>query len=103
MPQWAPFLLAAYAGYPVLLETMLESVDQFLFQSAQFHNGLAVQPERLPWLPFADEMNKGEVIKILQKKLDNYNKDRVPQGAQSPKTGKSNGPIQVAPSAPIKR
>ena len=102
-----PFVLAAHAGFPHILDTMLASVDQFLFQSSQFHNGLAVQPERLVWLPSAEESSKLEVQKLLQKKLDAYNKDRGVSAPTSTLNKTQNKgpavPLTVAPSAPVKK
>ena len=50
---------------------MLPLADPFAIQSANFHNGVSVLPERLVWAPFVeDEGAKNETIKVLQKKLD---------------------------------
>jgi ankyrin repeat protein len=106
-----PFLLAAYGGFPALLDQILQNVDQFMFQSAQFHNGVTVLPERMQWMKSADEASKVEVQKLLQKKLDAFAKERAQTAASlnathTGKGGKAAGPaapLSVAPSAPIKK
>ena len=63
--------LAMKGGFAQLLEGMLPLADPFAIQSAPFHNGISVLPERLVWAPFVeDEGVKNETIKVLQKKLD---------------------------------
>jgi ankyrin repeat protein len=95
-----PWGLAASAGYAALLDQMLPSVDPFALQQATFHNGVTVLPERLTWLPFAtDEAAHNEVIKVLQKRLDSVVKAQTPAQTAAAKRG----PLQVAPSAPIKK
>ena len=118
-----PFLLAAYAGMYQLLEQMLPQADQFAFLSANFHNGVSVQPDRMPWLTFASMDEKTEVQKMLQKKLDSINKERgtgqlagskahvptpavptkAPPQATAPPAVMPAPAIQVAPSAPVKK
>jgi ankyrin repeat protein len=93
--------LAMRAAMPYVLDHVLEAVDPFVIQSAPFHNGTAVLPERVEYLPFVAETDpsRAEVIKVFQKKLD-----AVAKG-QTVSTRKPGGPINMvlAPSAPVKK
>jgi ankyrin repeat protein len=93
--------LATRAAFPLVLEHILDALDPFVIQSAPFHNGVSVLPERIDFLPFVAETdpNRQEVVKVFQKKLD-----AVAKG-QTTTTRKSGGPISMmlAPSAPIKK
>lgn len=94
-----PWQLAAFAGWPVMLDAMLNNVDPFALQQSSLHNQTTVQPERLQWLPFANDENaRNEVIKVLQKRLDAILKGQAPASAPGRK-----GPMMVAPSAPVKK
>ena len=93
--------LATRAAVPALLDHILEALDAFVIQSAPFHNGTTVLPERIEFLPFVAEndVNRQETIKVFQKKLDAVAKgtaggSRKPAGAIS---------MNLAPSAPIKK
>lgn len=105
-----PFLLAAYAAMPQLLERLLETADQFMLQNATFHNGVHVLPERIEWLPFVtDEAAKAEVVKTLQKKLDSITKGAGGLGSTintqlstTTRDTKKTAPLTLAPSAPVK-
>jgi len=62
---------AISGGFHVLLESFLVAADPFAIQSAPFHNGVSVLPERLVFYPFVtDDAVKAETVKSLQKKLD---------------------------------
>lgn len=92
-----PWMTAAYAGMPALADAMLSNVDPFALQQAPFHNGVQVQPERIAWKAFCnDEAVRGEVVKVLQKRLDAIVKGG-PAGQKKPTM------MQVAPSAPVKK
>lgn len=93
--------LATRAAFPLVLDHVLDLLDPFVIQSAPFHNGTAVLPERIEFLPFVAETdpNRAETIKVFQKKLDLVAKGQ-PTNARKP-----GGPVNmmVAPSAPIKK
>jgi ankyrin repeat protein len=94
-----PWLAAAYATMVGVLEAALQNVDSFALQNAPVHNGKDVLIDRFEWYPFAQDAHKGEVVKILQKKLDSILRDRAQKNL-----GKApNAPIHVAPSAPVKK
>lgn len=81
--------LAMTGGFYSLLEAMLPLADPFAIQSAPFHNGVSVLPERLQWAPFVtDEAVKSETIKVLQKKLDQMREKDKPNDDGSPKKKK---------------
>ena len=84
--------LAMAGGMAALLEGMLPLADPFVIQSAPFHNGVTVLPERLQWAPFVtDDSAKAETIKVLQKKLDQMReKDRPNDDSPKKKKKKAN-------------
>ena len=103
-------LLAAQATMYSLLEQMLPLADTFMLQSATFHNGVQVLPERIVWLPWAtDEAARHEVIKSLQKKLDLMREKDKPVSPETdlkkPKKKPTGLPenMTLAPSAPVRR
>ena len=95
-----PWSLAASAGMSALLDQMLANVDPFALQQASFHNGTTVLPERLTWLDHCkdNDVVHNEVIRVLQRRLDSIVKSQTPAQA-----GRGKGPLQVAPSAPMKK
>uniref|UniRef100_A0A7S1QUK8 Ankyrin repeat protein n=1 Tax=Neobodo designis TaxID=312471 RepID=A0A7S1QUK8_NEODS len=95
-----PWSLAAAAGMPALLDQMLGQLDPFALQQAPFHNGTTVLPERLVWLDWVKDNDAvhNEVIRVLQRRLDN-----VVKGQGTAQQANRKGPIQVAPSAPVKK
>jgi ankyrin repeat protein len=98
-----PWLLAACAGQVALADTMMTDLENFTIQQAGFHNGMNVIPDRIQWLPFVtDDAVKTDVIKVLQKRLDNAMKG-VAAPAQTNARKGAQGPMTVAPSAPVKR
>jgi hypothetical protein len=102
-----PWLLAGFAGMTGLLDRMLHDADPFAIQTANFHNGQHVLPERLLFMPHvSDEAVKTEVIKILQKKLDSIVKNAPNSAATTTKKhvpGAAAPAITLAPSAPVKK
>jgi hypothetical protein len=96
-----PWTLAASAGMPVLLDAMMNIIDPFALQQAQFHNGVSILPERITWQPWVvDEGLRAEIVKILQKRLDAIAKSNAP--ASAPAKNKQGPAMNLAPSAPVK-
>eukprot|EP00758_Cryptobia_borreli_P012117 Tbor_TRINITY_DN5718_c6_g1::TRINITY_DN5718_c6_g1_i2::g.19554::m.19554 len=112
-------LLAIRAAMPEVLEAVLEIADQFQVLSCNLHNGFAIQPERIEYFPFVDEMtgdgnnnnnnnnnnNKQEVIKVFNRKLEAINLANAPPstGDEKKKKKKKKSEMITAPSAPVKR
>ncbi|KAH9598836.1 Ankyrin repeat-containing domain [Trypanosoma melophagium] len=96
-----PLFLALQAAMPRALDYLLQNVDSFSVQQAPFHNGSAMVPERIEWLPFAtDEEARAECIKLFQKRLDEV--CLKPEPAEKKKVKPTVKKMKLAPSAPIR-
>lgn len=102
---------AVQSGSLKHVETILSKLEPFALQTAPFHNGKDVIAERIDWFPFVEEAVRGEMVKLLQKRLDNLLREKAAQQANLNSTVTSKGgskapPTQnmtLAPSAPIKK
>lgn len=96
----SPLFFALRAAMVQLLAYLLQNVDAFAVQQAPFHNGSAMMPERIEWLPFAtDEQARAECIKLFQQRLDEVSqRPETVVKKKKPKVKK----MKLAPSAPIR-
>lgn len=81
---------ALRGGFHEILDAILPLIDPFVIQSASFHNGVAILPERLDFKPNVDEASRTETIKVLQKKLDVMREKDAPTDSPKRKKPKKN-------------